>query len=35
MMTLAPKEEHRLPMVPSTPEPRQRLDGVLGRAGLL
>jgi 4-hydroxy-tetrahydrodipicolinate synthase len=32
---ILPNEEHRLPMVPSTPELRQRLDGVLGRAGLL
>jgi 4-hydroxy-tetrahydrodipicolinate synthase len=32
---IMPNEEHRLPMVPSTPELRQRLDGVLGRAGLL
>lgn len=27
--------EHRLPMVPATPELEKRLDGVLGRAGLL
>jgi 4-hydroxy-tetrahydrodipicolinate synthase len=27
--------EHRLPMVPATPELERRLDGVLGRAGLL
>lgn len=27
--------EHRLPMVPATPELEARLDGVLGRAGLL
>jgi 4-hydroxy-tetrahydrodipicolinate synthase len=32
---ILPNEEHRLPMVPSTPELRQRLDGVLGRAKLL
>lgn len=32
---LLPNEEHRLPMVPSTPELRQRLDAVLTRAGLL
>ncbi len=32
---ILPNEEHRLPMVPSTPELRQRLDGVLGRAGML
>jgi len=28
-------EEHRLPMVPATPELAERLDGVLRRAGLL
>jgi 4-hydroxy-tetrahydrodipicolinate synthase len=28
-------EEHRLPMMPATPELAQRLDGVLARAGLL
>jgi 4-hydroxy-tetrahydrodipicolinate synthase len=27
--------EHRLPMVPATPELAQRLDRVLERAGLL
>jgi 4-hydroxy-tetrahydrodipicolinate synthase len=27
--------EHRLPMVPATPELEKRLDGVLARAGLL
>jgi 4-hydroxy-tetrahydrodipicolinate synthase len=27
--------EHRLPMVPATPELEKRLDGVLSRAGLL
>ena len=27
--------EHRLPMVPATPELERRLDGVLERAGLL
>lgn len=32
---LLPNEEHRLPMVPSTPELRQRLDAVLTRARLL
>ncbi len=30
-----PTEEHRLPMVPSTPELQKRLDAVLVRAGLL
>ena len=29
-----PENEHRLPMVPATPELEQRLDGVLERAGL-
>jgi len=32
---LLPNEEHRLPMVPSTPELQKKLDGVLERAGLL
>jgi 4-hydroxy-tetrahydrodipicolinate synthase len=32
---LLPNEMHRLPMVPTTPELRRRLDGVLARAGLL
>jgi 4-hydroxy-tetrahydrodipicolinate synthase len=32
---ILPTEDHRLPMVPSTPELRQRLDSVLARAGLL
>jgi 4-hydroxy-tetrahydrodipicolinate synthase len=32
---ILPTEEHRLPMVPSTPELQKRLDGVLVRAGLL
>jgi 4-hydroxy-tetrahydrodipicolinate synthase len=32
---ILPNEEHRLPMVPSTPEVQKRLDGVLVRAGLL
>jgi 4-hydroxy-tetrahydrodipicolinate synthase len=32
---LLPNEEHRLPMVPATPELARRLDGVLQRAGLL
>jgi 4-hydroxy-tetrahydrodipicolinate synthase len=32
---LLPNEEHRLPMVPSTPELQRKLDGVLERAGLM
>jgi 4-hydroxy-tetrahydrodipicolinate synthase len=32
---LIPENEHRLPMVPATPELEQRLDGVLERAGML
>jgi 4-hydroxy-tetrahydrodipicolinate synthase len=32
---ILPNELHRLPMVPSTPELRARLDGVLSRAGLI
>jgi 4-hydroxy-tetrahydrodipicolinate synthase len=32
---IIPTEEHRLPMVPSTPELQKRLDAVLVRAGLL
>jgi len=32
---LIPENEHRLPMVPATPELEQRLDAVLERAGLL
>jgi 4-hydroxy-tetrahydrodipicolinate synthase len=32
---ILPNEEHRLPMVPSTPELQRKLDGVLERAGLL
>ena len=32
---ILPNEEHRLPMVPATPELAKRLDGVLERAGLL
>jgi 4-hydroxy-tetrahydrodipicolinate synthase len=32
---LIPDNEHRLPMTPATRELEQRLDGVLGRAGLL
>ena len=29
------RNEHRLPMVPATPELEKRLDGVLARSGLL
>jgi 4-hydroxy-tetrahydrodipicolinate synthase len=32
---LIPHNEHRLPMMPATPELETRLDGVLERAGLL
>jgi 4-hydroxy-tetrahydrodipicolinate synthase len=32
---LLPANEHRLPMVPASVELERRLDGVLGRAGLL
>jgi 4-hydroxy-tetrahydrodipicolinate synthase len=32
---ILPTEEHRLPMVPSTPELQKRLDAVLARSGLL
>ncbi len=32
---LLPSNEHRLPMMPATPELEKRLDGVLERAGLL
>lgn len=32
---LMPANEHRLPMMPATPELEKRLDGVLQRAGLL
>jgi 4-hydroxy-tetrahydrodipicolinate synthase len=32
---LIPNNEHRLPMMPATPELEERLDGVLERAGLL
>lgn len=32
---LLPNEEHRLPMMPATPEVAKRLDAVLARAGLL
>jgi len=34
-MGILPNEFHRLPMVPSTPELRLKLDGVLSRAGLI
>jgi 4-hydroxy-tetrahydrodipicolinate synthase len=34
-MGLIPKNEHRLPMAPATPELEKRLDGVLERAGLV
>jgi 4-hydroxy-tetrahydrodipicolinate synthase len=34
-MGILPNEEHRLPMVPATPELAKRLDAVLDRAGLL
>lgn len=34
-MGLMPSNEHRLPMVPATPELEKRLDGVLQRAGML
>lgn len=34
-MGLLPNENHRLPMVPATPELRAKLDGVLQRAGIL
>jgi 4-hydroxy-tetrahydrodipicolinate synthase len=32
---ILPNEDHRLPMVPATPDLAKRLDGVLARAGLL
>jgi len=32
---LLPANEHRLPMVPATPELERRLDAVLERVGLL
>jgi 4-hydroxy-tetrahydrodipicolinate synthase len=32
---ILPTNEHRLPMVPATPELEKRLDAVLQRAGLL
>ena len=34
-MGLLPSNEHRLPMLPATPELEQRLDGVMERAGLM
>ena len=34
-MGLLATEEHRLPMMPATPELAARLDGVLARAGLM
>ncbi|RQU32797.1 4-hydroxy-tetrahydrodipicolinate synthase [Burkholderia cenocepacia] len=34
-MGLIPSNEHRLPMIPATPELERRLDGVLDRAGLI
>jgi 4-hydroxy-tetrahydrodipicolinate synthase len=34
-MGILPENEHRLPMVPATPELEVRLDGVLQRAGLI
>jgi len=34
-MGILPTNEHRLPMMPATPELEKRLDGVLERAGLL
>ncbi|CAH2776878.1 MAG: hypothetical protein CBARDMAM_0717 [uncultured Caballeronia sp.] len=34
-MGLIANNEHRLPMVPVTPELEQRLDWVLARAGLV
>ncbi len=32
---IMPTNEHRLPMMPATPELEERLDAVLRRAGLL
>jgi 4-hydroxy-tetrahydrodipicolinate synthase len=32
---IMPTNEHRLPMLPATPELEERLDGVLERAGML
>ena len=34
-MGIMPTNEHRLPMVPATPELEKRLDEVLERAGLM
>ncbi|MEM7468589.1 MAG: 4-hydroxy-tetrahydrodipicolinate synthase [Pseudomonadota bacterium] len=34
-MGLMPTNEHRLPMMPATPELEKRLDGVLERAGMI
>jgi 4-hydroxy-tetrahydrodipicolinate synthase len=34
-MGLLRNEAHRLPMVPTTPELRDKLDGVLQRAGMI
>jgi 4-hydroxy-tetrahydrodipicolinate synthase len=34
-MGILPGNEHRLPMMPATPELEKRLDGVLARAGLI
>ena len=34
LMGLIPANEHRLPMVPATPELERRLEGVLKRYGL-
>ena len=34
-LRLIPENEHRLPMLPTTPELEKRLDGVLERAGLI
>jgi 4-hydroxy-tetrahydrodipicolinate synthase len=34
-MGILPTNEHRLPMMPATPELEKRLDGVLARAGLV
>lgn len=34
-MGILPANEHRLPMMPATPELEKRLDGVLERAGLI
>jgi 4-hydroxy-tetrahydrodipicolinate synthase len=32
---LIPRNEHRLPMMPATPEIEKRLDAVLAKAGLI